>query len=103
MKYVFIVVFVIFTGPFLLAQKIMGFTDSNAANQLDWEKQYDAQLNAKNQDTWMQFLTSHPHHVGSPQDKTNAEYIADLFRQWGYQTEIANYYVLFPTPKLRLA
>jgi len=79
----------------------MGFTDADAAKQLDWEKQYDAQLNAKNQDEWMQFLTSHPHHVGSPQDEANAEYIANLFKQWGYQTEIANYYVLFPTPKFR--
>lgn len=83
------------------AQKIMGFTDANAAKQLEWEKQFDAQLNPKNQDTWMQFLTSHPHHVGSPQGKLNAEYIAGLFRSWGYQTEITNYYVLFPTPKFR--
>ncbi len=83
------------------AQKIMGFNDPNAANQIDWEKKFDAQLNAKNLDTWMQFLASHPHHVGSPQDKVNAEYIANLFRQWGYQTEIESYYVLFPTPKTR--
>jgi len=83
------------------AQKIMGFTDANAAKQLEWEKQFDAQLNPKNQDTWMQFLTSHPHHVGSPQGKLNAEYIAGLLRSWGYQTEITNYYVLFPTPKFR--
>jgi N-acetylated-alpha-linked acidic dipeptidase len=84
------------------AQKIMGFTDANATKQTDWEKQFDAQLSAKNQDTWMQFLSSHPHHVGSPQDKANAEYMANLFRSWGYQTEIAEYYVLFPTPKTRL-
>jgi N-acetylated-alpha-linked acidic dipeptidase len=83
------------------AQKIMGFTDANATKQIDWEKQFDAQLNAQNLDTWMQFLTSHPHHVGSPQDKANAEYIANLFKQWGYQTEIASYFVLFPTPKFR--
>jgi len=84
------------------AQKIMGFTDTNAANQIDWEKQFDALLSTKNVDIWMQFLSSHPHHVGSPQDKANAEYIANLFKQWGYQTEIASYYVLFPTPKTRL-
>ena len=83
------------------AQKLMGFTDANAAKQLDWEKQFDAQLNAKNLDTWMQFLTSHPHHVGSPQDKANAEFMANLFKQWGYQTEIASYDVLFPTPLIR--
>lgn len=84
------------------AQKIMGFTDTNASNQINWEKQFDVQLSVKNLDTWMQFLTSHPHHVGSPQDKANAEYMANLFTQWGYQTEIASYYVLFPTPKTRL-
>ena len=84
------------------AQTIMGFTDNNAAYQAGWEKQFDAQLSTKNMDTWMQFLSSHPHHVGSPQDKANAEFLAKLFTQWGYQTEIATYYVLFPTPKTRL-
>lgn len=82
-------------------QKLMGFTDTHAAAQLEWEKRFDAQLKAQNLDTWMKYLTSHPHHVGSPQDKANADYIANLLKQWGYQTEIATYYVLFPTPKFR--
>jgi N-acetylated-alpha-linked acidic dipeptidase len=86
---------------FAQAQKIMGFTDTDASSQLNWEKQFDAQLNASNLDNWMQFLTSHPHHVGSQQDKANAEYIANLFKEWGYETEIVSYNVLFPTPKTR--
>ena len=86
----------------LNAQKLMGFTDADAAKQVDWEKQFDAQLKASNLDEWMKFLSSHPHHVGSPQDKANAEYIANLFRSWGYQTEIASYWPLFPTPKTRV-
>ena len=84
------------------AQKLMGFTDAHAVAQANWEKQFDSQLNAQSLDTWMKFLSSHPHHVGSPQDKANAEYMAALFRQWGYQTEISTYYVLFPTPKTRV-
>ncbi|GAC1488464.1 MAG: transferrin receptor-like dimerization domain-containing protein [Flavisolibacter sp.] len=80
---------------------MMGFTQVHASKETDWEKLFDAQLNPQDLDTWMKFLSSHPHHVGSPQDKANAEYIADLFRQWGFHTEIATYYVLFPTPKLR--
>jgi N-acetylated-alpha-linked acidic dipeptidase len=100
-RFNFVLLF-IFSVTFINAQKIMGFMDVNATKQVDWEKQFDAQLDAKNLDTWMQFLSSHPHHVGSAQDKANAEYIANLFRQWGYQTEIASYYVLFPTPKTRL-
>ncbi len=84
------------------AQKIMGFNEANAKLQLDWEKQFDAQLNAKNLDLWMQFLTSHPHHLGSTKGKANADYMANLFRSWGYQTELAEYHVLFPTPKTRV-
>jgi N-acetylated-alpha-linked acidic dipeptidase len=84
------------------AQKVMGFSDADAGKQLDLEKQYDSKLDAKNQDEWMQFLSSHPHHVGSPQDKANADYIANLFRSWGWQTEIATYWPLFPTPKTRV-
>jgi N-acetylated-alpha-linked acidic dipeptidase len=83
-------------------QKVMGFTDSHAAAQLSREKDFDSQLDAHNLDTWMKYLSSHPHHVGSPQDKLNAEYMQNLFRQWGYQTEINTYYVLFPTPKTRV-
>ncbi|MGZ3939418.1 MAG: transferrin receptor-like dimerization domain-containing protein [Flavisolibacter sp.] len=83
-------------------QKLMGFTDANSTKQLNWEKQFDAELDSKNLDTWMKYLSSHPHHVGSPQDKLNAEYIANLFKQWGYQTQIDTYYVLFPTPKTRV-
>src|SRR5690349_13451551 len=84
------------------AQKLMGFTDADAVKQVSWEKQFDAQMNAQDLDGWMKFLSSHPHHVGSPQDKANAEYIANLFRQFGFQTEINTYYVLFPTPKTRV-
>jgi N-acetylated-alpha-linked acidic dipeptidase len=102
MKCLNLVIMFLFIAGTSNAQKIMGFTDTHAAIQIDWEKQFDALLSTKNVDIWMQFLSSHPHHVGSPQDKANAEYIANLFKQWGYQTEIASYYVLFPTPKTRL-
>ncbi len=82
--------------------KLMGFTAANAIKQSDWEKQFDAQLNPKNLDTWMQFITSHPHHVGSPQGKLNAEYIRELYKSWGWESNIETYQVLFPTPKLRV-
>ena len=82
--------------------KILGFTATNAAKQQDWEKQFDAQLNPKNLDTWLKFISSHPHHVGSPQGKINAEYIRDLYKSWGWETNIETYQVLFPTPKTRV-
>lgn len=82
-------------------QKISGFFSSNVAKQVEAEKQFDTYLNANDQDTWLKFLSSRPHHVGSVQGKANAEYMAKFFRQWGYETEIATYTVLFPTPKFR--
>jgi len=82
-------------------QKITGFTAEHAARQLEAEKKFDQLLSAEDQDKWMQFLTSKPHHAGSVQGKANAEFMASLFRQWGYETELAEYHVLFPTPKSR--
>lgn len=88
--------------PVFAQHKMMGFTDSSANTQAQWEKRFDALLSEKNLDTWMKFLTSRPHHVGSAQGKKNAEYIAALFRSWGYDTQIEEYDVLFPSPKTRL-
>lgn len=102
MKYTILISTFIFFLSAQAQQKLIGFTDADSKKQQNWEKQFDAQMDAKNLDTWMKYLSSHPHHVGSPQGKLNAEYIANLFRQWGYQTEINTYYVLFPTPKIRM-
>lgn len=82
-------------------KKITGFLQENSAVQYELEKKFDGLLNAADQDKWMKFLTSKPHHIGSAHGKANAEYMADLFKQWGYETEIAVYHVLFPTPKFR--
>ncbi len=65
------------------------------------EKKFDSQLNPENLRARMKLLSAHPHHVGSPWDKSNAEYIASQFKSWGFDTNIETFYVLFPTPKLR--
>ena len=83
-------------------EKLMGFSEAASAKQVNWEKQFDAQLDPKNLDTWMQFLAARPHHAGSAKGKANADYMVDLFRQWGYQAELSTYHVLFPTPKTRI-
>ena len=46
----------------------------------------------------MHRLAARPHHLGSPYGKENAEFIAGLFRSWGYESRIDEYQVLFPTP-----
>jgi N-acetylated-alpha-linked acidic dipeptidase len=50
----------------------------------------------------MRRLSARPHHVGSPYDKENAEWILARFREWGLEAQIETFLVLFPTPKERL-
>ncbi|NML65769.1 M28 family peptidase [Hymenobacter sp. RP-2-7] len=80
---------------------LLGFTPARAATEYALESRFDAQLKADDLRQWMKRLAAHPHHVGSPYDKDNAEYMAGLFKSWGYDTRIDVSYVLFPTPKLR--
>ena len=59
-----------------LSAQISGFSPDQAAAQEKLEKQFDAQLKASDLDQWMKQLSLHPHHVGSPWDKANAEFMA---------------------------
>ena len=81
---------------------LLGFSAEHAGEQRSLESRFDAALRAADQREWMRRLTARPHHVGSPYDKDNAEFMAGLFRSWGYQTQIEQFKVLFPTPKARL-
>jgi N-acetylated-alpha-linked acidic dipeptidase len=83
------------------ARNPLGFRPDEGARQLEREATFDSYLDAKNLEQWMRQMTTRPHHAGSPKAKENAEFIAGLFRSWGYQTEIETFHVLFPTPKTR--
>ena len=50
----------------------------------------------------MRRLSARPHHVGSPYDKDNAEWILARFKEWGLDAHIETFDVLFPTPKVRV-
>jgi len=80
---------------------LLGFEPGNVAAEYQLESQFDGKLKADNLRQWMKRMAAHPHHVGSPYDKDNAEFMAALFKSWGYDTRIDVSYVLFPTPKLR--
>jgi N-acetylated-alpha-linked acidic dipeptidase len=50
----------------------------------------------------MQRMSARPHHVGSPYDKDNAEWMLAQFKAWGWDAQLETFSVLFPTPKERL-
>ncbi|MCM3878636.1 MAG: M28 family peptidase, partial [Vicinamibacterales bacterium] len=57
---------------------------------------------AKNIGEYMRRLSARPHHVGSPYDKENAEWILARFQEWGWDAQMETFTVLFPTPKERI-
>src|SRR6476660_10353543 len=94
--------FSIFAQSTSVERPLMGFTADDSQQQRALEARFDAALKADNLRDWMKRLSARPHHVGSAYDKDNAEFIAGLLRSWGYDTNIEEFQVLFPTPKTRL-
>ena len=83
-------------------EPLQGFTRASSATEREWETKFRALPSADNQREYMRRLTARPHHVGSPYDKENAEWILSKFKEWGWDAKIETFLVLFPTPKERL-
>ena len=82
--------------------ELVGYSPSSSQTERQWEQKFRAIPDTANQREYMQRLSAHPHHVGSPYDKDNAEWILAHFKQWGLDAHIETFNVLFPTPKLRV-
>src|SRR5512141_627655 len=76
-----------------------GFTAESGRVERDWETRFAAIPDPAHMRNAMRRLSARPHHVGSPYDKENAEWIRDQFRSYGWDTHIESFDVLFPTPK----
>lgn len=81
---------------------LLGFSTASATKQAELETRFDAQLRKENMREWMQWMTSRPHHLGSPFGKEVAEFALQKFKLWGYDARIEQFEVLFPTPTERL-
>ena len=81
---------------------LLGFSSARVTGQRALEQRFDAALDPAELKEWMRRLTARPHHVGSAYGKANAEFIAAQFRDWGFDTRIEEFRVLFPTPKTRV-
>jgi len=81
---------------------LQGFSSNAARAEREWEGKFRAVPSPDNLRDYMKRLSARPHHVGSPYDKENAEWILSRFKEWGWDAHIENFEVLFPTPKERL-
>ncbi len=81
---------------------LLGYSRSGSAAEAGWEERFRAGISPSNIRENMRRLTARPHHVGSPYDKDNAEWILARFKEWGFDAHIERFDVLFPTPKMRV-
>ena len=82
--------------------RLPGFAGGSSRPQREWEQAFRALPDPRVMRDAMQRLTARPHHVGSPYDKDNAEWMLARLEQWGLDAQIERFDVLFPTPKERL-
>ncbi|MGO9541634.1 MAG: transferrin receptor-like dimerization domain-containing protein [Terriglobales bacterium] len=81
---------------------LVGYSPRSSHNEREWEAKFRSLPDPANLREYMRRLSARPHHVGSPYDKDNAEWILANFKSWGLEAHIEQFDVLFPTPKVRL-
>jgi len=81
---------------------LSGYSPRSSQSERDWEAKFRAIPDPANLREYMKRMSARPHHVGSPYDKDNAEWILARFKEWGLEAHIETFNVLFPTPKVRL-
>ena len=83
-------------------ERLYAFTAQASKTEHEWEKKFQDGISRDNLRENMRRLSARPHHVGSPYDKDNAEWILSRFKEWGFDAHIETFQVLFPTPKERV-
>jgi len=80
---------------------LRGFGAEAATVEREWEAKFRAIPSPDSMREYMRRLSARPHHVGSPYDHDNAEWILAKFKSFGLDARIETFDVLFPTPKER--
>ncbi|HLI79436.1 MAG TPA: transferrin receptor-like dimerization domain-containing protein [Candidatus Binataceae bacterium] len=68
------------------------------SDEAQLEHSFDAAISPNDLRDWMKVLASEPNQVGSPHNKANAERILGWFKDFGWDSHIETFDVLYPTP-----
>ncbi|HET9399860.1 MAG TPA: PA domain-containing protein, partial [Candidatus Acidoferrales bacterium] len=79
-----------------------GYSADSSAAENGWEVKFRAIPDPNRMRDSMKLLSAHPHHVGSPYDQENAQWILKQFQSYGWDAHIETFKVLFPTPQERV-
>ncbi|MGC1620650.1 MAG: transferrin receptor-like dimerization domain-containing protein [Candidatus Acidiferrum sp.] len=83
-------------------QPLAGYSIESSRVERQWEEKMRAIPDPEKVRSYDQRMSARPHHVGSPYDKDNAEWILAKYKEFGLDAHIETFDVLFPTPKERL-
>jgi N-acetylated-alpha-linked acidic dipeptidase len=80
---------------------LRGYTPADSAAEISWEQKFRELPDRDHIRENMRRLSARPHHVGSPYDKDNAEWLLAQLKSYGLDAQIETFSTLFPTPKSR--
>jgi N-acetylated-alpha-linked acidic dipeptidase len=79
-----------------------GFTAKSSVEERALESRFDSYLTKTEPREWLKRMSAKPHQVGSAYGLENANFALALFKSWGFDAQIEEFKVLFPSPKERL-
>ncbi|HEY4051157.1 MAG TPA: transferrin receptor-like dimerization domain-containing protein [Acidobacteriaceae bacterium] len=80
---------------------LRGYAAESSGVEVQWEQKFREIPDRERIRENMRRLSARPHHVGSPYDKDNAEWLLAQLKSYGLDAQIETFDALFPTPKLR--
>ncbi|MGH9744237.1 MAG: M28 family metallopeptidase [Candidatus Acidiferrum sp.] len=81
---------------------LAGYSADSSRAEQQWEEKMRSIPDPEKVRAYDERMSARPHHVGSPYDKDNAEWILSKYKEFGLDAHIETFDVLFPTPKERL-
>src|SRR4051794_1910023 len=94
----FLSVFTLATQAADSPHPLRGYPQASSISELEWESKFKDIPKQDRLRENMRRLSARPHHVGSPYDKDNAEWITAQLKSWGLDAKIEEFDTLFPTP-----
>ncbi len=92
----FLLVFISFV---VQAQNLTGFLGENVQKQIEWEKKFLNIPKSQNCERHLFILTEEPHPAGSEAGYKVAFYIDSIFKSYGLNSKIVDYWVYLPYPE----
>jgi len=81
---------------------LRGFSPESSQQQLRWEQIFRRLPQADRIREFSYILSRQPHAVGQPYQEENTRFLVSQFQQFGFDTHVETFWVLFPTPRERL-